>query len=219
VIVSSVPVGARVLRDGKALAETPDAIKIPAGETWKVIVQKDGYAEQPLTLDPAHDKKLLVKLEKLAKPVVAKKQPAVAAAAPLPPPHEEAPPPPPPKPVFVPAPRPSDPLSAAVEKLAPAGARRVGSFYSGQASDNGQHSDWFFALEGGRCYDFVATGGSGVQRLYVYLWSPNGKRATDRREGSPAVTLHYCAAQPGQYHFQAKMADGRGDYRMGIYSR
>jgi len=32
-----------------------------------VVLHKEGYVVQPLTVDPAHDRKLLVKLEKNAK--------------------------------------------------------------------------------------------------------------------------------------------------------
>ena len=225
VVVGTVPPGAKLLRDGKLVAETPDAIKLPAGETWSVVLHKDGYADQPITLDPAHDKKMLVKLEKLASSKSGRsgklREPYPVAKSVVPP--APAAPPPPSTPVFVPASHPAapaDPVAAAVERLARSsapGARRVGGFYAGSAGDEGQHSDWWVTLEGGRCYDFVTTGGPGVERVYVYLWGPNGKRATDRKEGSPGVSMHYCATQAGSYHFQAKMAGGKGEYRMGLY--
>ena len=190
-----------------------------------MVLHKDGYVDQPITLDPARDRKMLVKLERLNKP---SKKEVKTAAATLPPPDPRRRPrrrplPPPTKPVFVPAPtRSIDPVAAAVEHLAQnsaPGSKRVGGFYAGHGDDDGQHSDWWVTLEGGRCYDFVTTGGNGVERMYVYLWGPNGKRATDRREGSPGVVLHHCATVGGSYHFQAKLAGGKGEFRMGIYAK
>jgi serine/threonine-protein kinase len=127
-----------------------------------------------------------------------------------------------PRPAPAPPSHPADPLSASVERLAASeapGARRVGPFYPGQATEEGQHIDEFVVLESGRCYDVVAVAGPGVRALYLYLWGPNGRRATDRREGRPNAILHYCATIAGQYHFQVKVADGRGDYRTGLYAR
>jgi serine/threonine-protein kinase len=170
VVVSSVPPGAKVLRDGKLLVETPDAVKLPPGESWNVVLHKDGYVDQP-------------------------------------------------KPIMVPVapPRPTDALASAVEHLAPSGTKRVGPFYGGHANEDDEHSDWFMMLEAGKCYSFVSAGGPGVKELYVYLWGPNGKRVTDRREGKGSVILEYCAAQTAQYHFQCKVADGAGDYKTALY--
>jgi hypothetical protein len=219
VVVATVPPGARVLRDGNLVVETPDVLRVPEGETWSVVLHKDGYVDQPVTIDPARDHKLLVKLEKeqhaSAKSHTPQKPPpkvVVMAEPPKPPPPKPAPPPPKPA-------APSDSIAAAVEHLAPSGAHRMGGFYSGHANDEGEHNDWFVVLEPGHCYDFVTTGGPGVKEIYAYLWGPNGKRVTDRQEGSPGVTLHYCAATPGSYHFQAKVADGNGDFKMGLYQR
>ena len=47
------PSGAQMLRDGKVLAETPDALKVPTGETWNIVLHKEGFVDQPLTVDPA----------------------------------------------------------------------------------------------------------------------------------------------------------------------
>jgi serine/threonine-protein kinase len=210
VLVSTTPPGAKVLREGRTLAETPDAIKLPPGETWDVVLHKDGYVDQEITLDPARDRKMLVKLAKKVKPATA---PAETTTP-------EPPKPEPPKPAS--PPKPSDPVGAAVEQLAHAsapGTKRMGNFYAGHGNDSGQHSDWWVTLEAGRCYDFVTTGGAGVERIYAYLWGPRGRRVTDRGEGSPGVTLHYCANAPGSYHFQAKLAGGKGDFKMGIYSK
>ncbi len=60
---------------------------------------------------------------------------------------------------------------------------------------------------------------SSVERLYAYLWDPNGKRVTDRQESSPGVTIGYCAQQPGAYHVQIKVADAHGQYRAALNKR
>ncbi len=99
------------------------------------------------------------------------------------------------KPVAHPS-APTDAISASVEKLAQAkisGAHRVGSFYAGSATEDGQHSDWYMPLEMGKCYVFAASGEGSVTELYAYVWGPNGKRATDRQEGSPGVTIESTA--------------------------
>jgi tRNA A-37 threonylcarbamoyl transferase component Bud32 len=143
----------------------------------------------------------------------------VAAAAPpvvVPPPVAVAPPPPP---------RPAAPVSELVRNLdrhaatvAP-GAHRTGPIYGGQAQKNNDRSDWYFPLEMGRCYAFVATGGPGVEELLLYLWGPDGKRAAPRAEGRPTATIQHCARAPGQYHFQAKVGRGQGEYKMAVYAR
>ncbi len=228
VVVSTVPPGAKVMRAGVPLVETPDAIKMPSNETWNVVLHKDGYADQPVTIDPSRDRKVLVKLDKEGKTVSGKagskaanpktatigsaKTTAPAQTAIIVPMAQ-------PKPVAQPKP-PSDSLGSAVDMLAATsapGAKRMGGFYSGHANEEDEHTDWFMTLEQGRCYAYVATGGPGVKELYVYLWGPRGNRVTDRREGSPGVTLQYCATQTASYHFQAKVADGSGDYKVGLY--
>src|SRR5262249_7579045 len=162
------------------------------------------------TIDPSRDRKMLVKLDKLTSiapshasaktpPPTAKKTSPAENNMVVNVPAPAAKPAPPPKAAASKPAAPSDGISAAVAKLAAnvaPGAHRVGSFYSGHAEDEGQHNDWFVTLEMGKCYDFVATGGSGVERIYAYLWGPNGKRVSDRREGSPGVSLHYCTAMP-----------------------
>ena len=69
------------------------------------------------------------------------------------------------------------------------------------------------------CYTFVGEGGDGVKTLYLYLWGPAGRRLTSTREDTPHAKMVYCTAFPGKYHVQAKVDDGEGDYRLGIYAR
>ena len=95
----------------------------------------------------------------------------------------------------------------------------MGALYSGEATDDGQHSDWWVNLDAGKCYNIVASGSSGVEELLLYLWGPDGRRVTERKEGHPNVTLSYCAAVPGKYHFQVKVGDGAGAYKAGLYQR
>jgi hypothetical protein len=221
VIVTTRPPRAKILRDGVVLAETPDAIKVPKGETLEVVLKKDGFVEKTVVVNPAKGRKLLVKLDKEKKP----KSPPVAAApaaAPQAPAQAPAPAAPPPAPKPPAPPPPSDALSHTVEKLAASlapGAHRIGHFYGGQALEEDGRSDWYFPLEVGRCYLFVATAGPGVQELLIYLWGPDGKRAAPRAEGRPNATIEYCAKAFGQHHFQAKVGDGKGEYKMGIYQK
>jgi serine/threonine-protein kinase len=218
VIVTTIPAGAKILQGGVKVAETPESVKIPAGQTMKVVLKKDGYVELPIVLDPSKGRKLQVKLERIEKkPAVvaseAKAAPAVEPPKPVPPP----PPPPPPKPAA-----PADHLARELEKTAATlspGAHRVGPYYSGEALQPQGRTDWYFTLEPGRCYTFVATAVPGVNELLIYLWGPRGNRVVPRAEGRPTATMQYCAQMPGMYHFQAKAGQGQGAYKMGIYIR
>src|SRR5262249_49017434 len=104
---------AQVFKEGVAIAETPEAVKVPAGETLSVVLKKAGFVDEPLVVDPTKGRKVLVKLEKAHKgkapartsvrtpiysqpaplpkppPIPAEKPPAPVAAPP--PPVEHAP--------------------------------------------------------------------------------------------------------------------------------
>jgi eukaryotic-like serine/threonine-protein kinase len=115
-----------------------------------------------------------------------------------------------------------DELSARVDRQAASsvpGGKRVGEVYRGSAPEEGGRSDWYVQLPAGHCYTFVSEGGDGVRGLYLYLWGPDGKRVTDARVGTPHVQMPYCTKVAGPYHFQAKISDGGGEYRVGIYQR
>jgi hypothetical protein len=226
VILDSVPVGAKIVRDGQPLGETPDSVRVPHGSTVTLVLRKEGYLEQSVVVDPANGHKLLVRLERPKPPPHAPapaKPPAhasVAAPATPPEPTTRSEPAPAPAPRLHPAP-PSDPVSAAVERQAAAaapGARRVGNLLEGQTFQSNGHSDWYVSLDAGRCYTFVGVGGPGVSALYLYLWGPNGKRLTDRRAPSPGAVMPFCTSMPGMYHVQAKVARGGGQYRVGVYA-
>lgn len=129
---------------------------------------------------------------------------------------------PPPAAVMAAAPPATDPLSAQVDTLAASrfgGAFRIGDHYRGMAMEEDGRTDWYVTLDMGRCYNFVGAGGPGVRALSLYLWFPTGKRATQDRAPQPISSLTFCAPMPGLYHLQAKVSDGRGEYRVGVYTK
>ena len=67
VIVDSVPPGAKILKDGVPLAETPEAVKVTAGQTLAIVLTKKGFVDEPLLVDPLKGHKVLVKLDKAHK--------------------------------------------------------------------------------------------------------------------------------------------------------
>jgi serine/threonine-protein kinase len=225
VMVATLPPGAKIVRPGEPVLTSPDVVTVPAGATVEVVLKKDGFAERSVVVDPAKGHKILVKLDRpepLAKPKSAAKPET------LPDPYASAPPPktsaPPPK-TSAPPPKtsapPSDAIAAAVERTAATaapGAHRSAPFFAGQGEE-GQHGDWFVPFEAGKCYTIVASGGPEVKMLYLYLWNPAGRRATERQEGRPNVVLQHCASTPGSYHFQVKVADGKGAFKAGVYAK
>ncbi len=62
VIVDSQPPLAKIFVDGVAIADTPETIKVKKGATKSIVLQKDGFVDQPELLDPAKSRKVLVKL-------------------------------------------------------------------------------------------------------------------------------------------------------------
>jgi serine/threonine-protein kinase len=65
VIVDSMPPGAKIMKEGKALGETPDTVKVPPGQTLAVILSKKGFVDEPVLVDPSKGRKVLVKLDKM----------------------------------------------------------------------------------------------------------------------------------------------------------
>jgi serine/threonine protein kinase len=238
VIVDSLPTGAKIVRDGKVVAETPEALTFTMRSD--VVLQKEGFADKTVTIDPTGAHKVVVKLER-AHPHVVK--PAVAAVEPPATPHPDAKQPPrptikrvedpyelvgekpaakrpPPSPPHPPAPR--DELAARVASAAAQaapGSRRVGPIYAGVAAQRNDHTDWFIPLEAGRCYTFIAEGGDGLDGVFLYLWGPAGRRVHDARVRTPHASMAFCTAIPGVYHLQAKAAEGHGDFRVGVFTR
>jgi hypothetical protein len=64
VIVDSLPPGAKILKDGTAIGETPDTVKVDPGSTVSVVLRKDGFIDEPVVVDPSKGRKLLVKLDR-----------------------------------------------------------------------------------------------------------------------------------------------------------
>jgi serine/threonine-protein kinase len=64
VVIDSVPTGAKVFAGGQLIAETPDAVKLPVGHTLEVLIRKDGYVPRQAVLDPVHEPKMVVRLER-----------------------------------------------------------------------------------------------------------------------------------------------------------
>jgi hypothetical protein len=127
-------------------------------------------------------------------------------------------PPPPPAPPPAPTPAPTVDLGKRVEELAASaagGAERVGNFYDGSADK----TDWYVALEQGKCYWFVGAGVDEISELYLYLWDPGNKRIDVNKSATNKVTLGHCPTKPGMYHFQAKVNSGNGNYKFGVYAK
>jgi serine/threonine-protein kinase len=233
VIVDSLPTGAKIVRAGKVVGETPEALQV--SEPQPIILQKEGYVDKPVIVDANQARKLLVKLERV-KPLVTAKPPRTPTPTPPTPP---APPPPSDETkakgkrdsdpyatiAAAPPPRshePKDELAQRIETQAAAsipGGKRVGPFYGGVAAQQNGHNDWFMQLDGNRCYTFIGEGGDGVNGLFLYLWGPAGRRLRDTRERTPHAQMVFCTLFPGFYHLQAKSAVGVGAYKVGIYTR
>ncbi len=167
--------------------------------------------------------------------------PAPRVVQPPPPPptagdsDDDYPPPPPPAapPRYVPAPAPPpapplapaappDALSASVDGIAATrfgGGYRIGDFFRGFAADEDGRADWYLNLDAGRCYHFIGAGGPGVRELSLYLWFPTGRRAATERASTPIATTTFCTPMAGPYHLQAKVSEGRGEFRVGVYTK
>lgn len=122
-----------------------------------------------------------------------------------------APPPPPPEPA-------KQDLSALVEAEAGAvapGATRVGNYFTG----NADKSDWYTAMDVGKCYWIVGIGGTGIDELYLYLWDSKDKRITENKAKGSKSNMGHCPTTSGMFHFQAKVNSGSGDYAVGVYAK
>jgi serine/threonine-protein kinase len=80
VIVDTEPPQARIFKDGVEVGTTPEEVKVPAGSKAILVLKKDGYVEEMVTVDPALGHKVLVKLEK--EHAAGKGQPAPPRRAP-----------------------------------------------------------------------------------------------------------------------------------------
>jgi hypothetical protein len=122
----------------------------------------------------------------------------------------------------VPPPPPAEPVPVAVDLgkiidglAAKHGAERVGDFFAGNADE----TDWYAALETGKCYFLIGAGDDGVSKLSLYLWDPQDKRITQNKSETNQVELGHCPTASGMYHFQAKVHSGSGAYKVGVYAK
>jgi hypothetical protein len=125
-----------------------------------------------------------------------------------------------PAPAPVPAPAaPKGPdLGKVVDDMAKATApeaERVGEHFSGEADK----TDWYVALETGKCYWFIGAGAEDVKELWLYLWDPADKRITVNKSENNRVTVGHCPTSSGMYHFQAKVNSGEGKYKVGVFAK
>jgi hypothetical protein len=123
-------------------------------------------------------------------------------------------PPPPPEPA---APAAAD-LGKIVDDMAKASApdaTRVGEHFSGSTDK----TDWYVALETGKCYWFIGAGADSISELYLYLWDPKDKRITANKSENNRVTVGHCPTSSGMYHFQAKANSGDGKYKVGVFAK
>ena len=104
--------------------------------------------------------------------------------------------------------------------LAAQGARRTGAFFEGQGSSIGHDDrvDYSVHMEAGKCYWVVGCGEPGkVKALYLYMWGPDNKRITEAKSDSSTPMVGHCAKETGIFKVQAKMAGGKGQFKVGVY--
>ena len=112
----------------------------------------------------------------------------------------------------------ADALAKLVDEAAAASAPdadRVGDHFKGDADK----TDWYVALEKGKCYWFIGAGDEGIKKLDLYLWDPTDKRLKDNKSQTNRVEIGLCPEVAGMYHFQAKIAEGAGSYRVGVFAK
>jgi serine/threonine-protein kinase len=242
VLVDSIPVGARILKDGQPIGTTPEAVKVRSGEAEHVVLHKDGFADRELTIDPKQGAKLVIKLQRAdashashasrepgassrgehkgdaradARDTSAPRADTPSASAPAStsaPASASAPAPTAPPPAHH---EPHDPLTQRLDaeiRTVAPGSHRVHTF-----SGSGPRTDWFVQLDGRRCYTFVGTVENGG--LYMYLWGPAGHRLVDHRARTQTGAMNWCTQFPGSYHIQGKLAGGAGAYKVAVYTR
>ncbi len=85
VIVDSLPPGAKILKDGAQVGETPEEVKVAQGGTVTVVLHREGFTDETVVVDPSKGRKLLVKLDRIHSSSHASKTP-VYTKLPTPPP-------------------------------------------------------------------------------------------------------------------------------------
>ncbi len=109
-------------------------------------------------------------------------------------------------------------LDSRVAKLAgtsASGAEMLGEPFNGTADS----TDWYVALEKGKCYWFVGAGDDDIDKLSLYLWDPEDKRVKASKAETNEVTVGHCPKSAGMFHFRAQTAGGGGAYQVGIYAK
>ncbi len=114
-----------------------------------------------------------------------------------------------------PAPPQLDQVILRQAKSEAAGAAQLGSFFTGTADK----TDWYTALEKGKCYWFIGAGDDTIRELHLYLWNPNDERITANKAATNRVTVGHCPTVSGMFHFQAKVASGDGTYKVGLFAK
>jgi hypothetical protein len=141
-----------------------------------------------------------------------KGEPPPPGAHPAPAPQPEGPAPKPQPPA-----KPAD-LEGAITaraKTEAQGAKQLGDFFTGSADK----TDWYTALEKGKCYWFIGEGGEAISELHLYLWDPNDNRVTANKSATNRVNVGHCPTVSGMFHFQAKVQAGAGTYKVGIFAK
>ncbi|MCA9621691.1 MAG: hypothetical protein KC731_21860 [Myxococcales bacterium] len=115
------------------------------------------------------------------------------------------------------APASGDGVASRIEEMAAAaaGAERVGEMREGTADS----TDWYVALESGKCYWFFAVGDTGVTQMSLFLWGPDKKRLGESKSENAEAELGHCPTAAGMFHVQAKVAKGSGRYGMSVYAK
>ncbi len=95
----------------------------------------------------------------------------------------------------------------------------MGEFLRGVAAGRHGLTDWTVNLEAGKCYTVVAAGGPGVETLYLFLWSPDGRRVGEARPRAAVALMSHCALVTGPHRLEAKTARGAGELRAAVYAK
>jgi hypothetical protein len=103
----------------------------------------------------------------------------------------------------------------ALAKSSAPGADKVGDSFSGDAGS----TDWYVALEQGKCYWFVGAGDDSVEKLSLFLWDPSDKRVKASNSETNRVTVGHCPPTGGMYHMRAQVQGGGGEYKVGVFAK
>ena len=108
-----------------------------------------------------------------------------------------------------------DQVIDAMAKAAAPNAERVGELYAGKDD----WTQWFAAMEKGKCYWLIGAGDDDISELSLYLWGPDRERVTENRSENNRVTIGHCSKRDGMFRFEIKAASGSGGYKVGLYQR